>query len=171
MIIDQPFSYSKTIAKLAAEAIDYQQAHARSLELFVHLHDIIKQHSKSEEFEFLDTNISYNTLYLNVKLTERGIFNSVEQLVSDLTKLLGSEPTIRDNTYAKGKSIEWGACYSEPLRAGLYIVLHGNSKCQLIVTETEMIERNTYRVDCGEIQTIKELTYVPSLNAIGSDNG
>lgn len=169
MIIDQPFNLVDTIGKLEAELSDYRVAYSRALNLYIKIKEFLE--GKSNEFEVTDISISYNTLYASIHLTEEGIFNSIDDIVKNVSTILGEEPNITDNQYAKGKYIIWPAKYNEELRASFSITLYGNSKCKLIVTETRTKVVNEYRVECGELNSIKAITHVQNDNAIGSDNG
>lgn len=169
MIIKQPFDFALTLKKLDLYLGDYRTHYLRAIKLYQLLDEILSV--KSSEFEIGDIRLAYNTLYVNIHLSELGIFNSVEDIIEKISKVLMAEPSITDNQYAKGKSIRWPSKHTPPARASLEITVFGNSKCKLIVTATETKTVNTYRVECGELNEVKAITYVENDNAVGSDNG
>ena len=170
MIIDQPFNLNNTLKKLAIELEDYRTSYLRAINLYSSLQEILS--IQSSEFTIGDIRLTYNTLYVYIHLSETGIFNSVEGIIEKISKVLQFDPEITDNQYAKGKTVNWSAVYKDSLvTAGLYMIVFGNSKCKLVVTETETKIVNKYRVECGELNEVKAITYVENDNAVGSDNG
>ncbi len=167
MIIDQPFNRNESLAKLHNVIAEYEKAYTQAFTLYEQVQDLLQP---TDEFTIVDISLSYKSLNVSIQLTEKGIFESVGFLLENLEKILGKSPTISDNRWVKGKSISFSPLDWDS-DTGLSITLYGNSKCKLVITETETQIVNKYQVECGELQEIKGITHVSSLNSFGSDNG
>lgn len=165
--LDQPFNRHESLAKLQKEIAEYEIAYKMAFSLYEEIKDLLQS---TDEFTIDDVSLSYRSLNVQIKLTEKGIFESVSFLLENLEKIFKKPPVITDNRWAKGKTITFSPIDWEKT-ASLYITLYGNSKCKLVVTGTETQIVNRYRVECDELQEIKGITHVSSLNAISSDNG
>jgi hypothetical protein len=170
MIISPEDSSLKQLSLLDREMKKYREGHFRSLLLW---DEVVKKLVDStidkREVEIDYIAVYENALTLGMKLTEDGNFSSIEEFVKAFEELYSIEAQITDAEWSKGKTIY----FPRPGEASLYINLHGNSKCQLIV-ESEVTVTNVvkkYRVDCSEIQTVKGIPYVTDDNTLDAPLG
>lgn len=170
MLINPQDSPLKQLETLDKEMKRYREGHFKSLLLW----DEVVKELVASTIDTKEVVIDYVAIYedslsLGMKLTEEGNFSSLEEFVKAFEELYSIEAQITDDEWSKGKTIYF--CRSGEF--SFFVILHGNSKCQLIVESEETVTKvvKKYRVDCGEMQPLKGIPYVTDDNTLDAPIG
>jgi len=162
MIFNEPVKYANALRDWNVKVDEDRKTFLDSLNLWLEIRDIFLGKLDPREVTIGDISID-QTLSVNLHLTEEGNFSSIEDLVRQFENIYENEAYISDASWVKGKHIYFSS-YMQG-RKDFSVTLHGNSKCKLIKTGDKTQSYPEYRVECGELQPVKEITYVSSNNS------